>query len=46
MSQERSKNEFAQWFGEYFEKLNVVTTFNLVYNAAIMFLERLRERFA
>lgn len=36
MSQERSKNEFAQWFGEYFEKLNVVTTFNLVYNAAIM----------
>ena len=36
ISQERSKNEFAQWFGEYFEKLNVVTTFNLVYNAAIM----------
>lgn len=36
MSQERSKNEFAQWFGEYFKKLDVVTTFNLVYNAAIM----------
>ena len=36
MSQERSKNEFVQWFGEYFEKLDVVTTFNLVYNAAIM----------
>lgn len=36
MSQERSKNEFGQWFGEYFKKLDVVTTFNLVYNAAIM----------
>jgi DNA-binding transcriptional LysR family regulator len=31
-----SKNEFADWFGEDFEKLNVVTTYNLVYNAAIM----------
>ncbi len=36
LSQERSKNEFVQWFGEDFDKLNVVTTFNLVYNAAIM----------
>lgn len=36
LSQERSKNEFAQWFGEDFDKLDVVTTFNLVYNAAIM----------
>lgn len=36
MSQERSKNEFAEWFGEDFDKLDVVTTFNLVYNAAIM----------
>ena len=29
-------NEFAAWFGDAFEELNVVTTFNLVYNAAIM----------
>lgn len=36
MSQEQSKNEFAEWFGEDFDKLDVVTTFNLVYNAAIM----------
>jgi DNA-binding transcriptional LysR family regulator len=31
-----SKNEFADWFGEDFDKLNVVTTYNLAYNAAIM----------
>ncbi len=29
-------NEFAEWFGEDFDKLNIVTTYNLVYNAAIM----------
>lgn len=34
--QTTSKNEFAEWFGEDFDKLNIVTTFNLVYNAAIM----------
>ena len=28
--------EFAEWFGEGLEKANVVTTFNLVYNAAIL----------
>lgn len=31
-----SRNEFSEWFGEDFDKLNVVTTFNLIYNAAIM----------
>lgn len=36
ISQERSRNEFTDWFGEDFEKLDIVTTFNLVYNAAIM----------
>lgn len=36
ISQERSGNEFAGWFGEDFDKLDIVTTFNLVYNAAIM----------
>lgn len=30
------KNEFIEWFGKDFEKLNIVTTFNLIYNAAIM----------
>lgn len=33
---QKSGNEFIQWFGEDFDRLNVVTTFNLVYNAAIM----------
>lgn len=36
ISQERSNNEFAEWFGDDFDKLDIVTTFNLVYNAAIM----------
>jgi DNA-binding transcriptional LysR family regulator len=36
MKQTFSKNEFANWFGEDFDKLNVVTTYNLAYNAAIM----------
>ncbi|OAS88552.1 LysR family transcriptional regulator [Metabacillus litoralis] len=36
MKQTFSKNEFADWFGEDFNKLNVVTTYNLAYNAAIM----------
>lgn len=36
ISQERSGNEFAEWFGDDFDKLDIVTTFNLVYNAAIM----------
>ncbi|ANF97079.1 LysR family transcriptional regulator [Paenibacillus bovis] len=31
-----SHNEFADWFGEDFDKLNVVTTYNLAYNASIM----------
>ncbi len=32
----RSGNEFSDWFGKEFDNLNIVTTFNLVYNAAIM----------
>ena len=36
ISLERSGNEFVKWFGEDFDKLDIVTTFNLVYNAAIM----------
>lgn len=31
-----SKNEFSEWFGEEYDKLNVVTTYNLVYNAALL----------
>lgn len=41
MKQTYSKNEFADWFGEDFDKLNVVTTYNLAYNAAIMVEEGL-----
>ena len=36
MQQKLSKNEFVDWFGEDYDKLNVVTTYNLLYNAAIM----------
>lgn len=36
MQKTYSKNAVADWFGEDFEKLNVVTTYNLAYNAAIM----------
>lgn len=32
----QGENKFSDWFGEDFEKLNIVTTFNLVYNATIM----------
>lgn len=30
------QHEIASWFGEDFEKLNIVSTFNLINNAAIM----------
>lgn len=36
ISQGHSTNTFVEWFGEDFDKLDIVTTFNLVYNAAIM----------
>ncbi|WP_046173569.1 LysR family transcriptional regulator [Domibacillus indicus] len=36
IQQTLSKNEFVEWFGEDFDKLNVVATYNLLYNAAIM----------
>lgn len=36
IQQTHSTNEFAKWFGGDFDKLNIVTTFNLVYNATIM----------
>lgn len=31
-----SKNEFMEWFGKDLDRLNIVSTFNLVYNASIM----------
>jgi len=36
MKQTFSKNEFADWFGEDFHKLNIVTTYNLAFNASLM----------
>lgn len=36
MEHGKADNEFAAWFGDDFDKLDVVTTFNLVYNASIM----------
>ena len=35
------KNEFSGWFGEGYEKLNIITTYNLLYNASIMVEEGL-----
>lgn len=31
-----AESGFLDWFGEYFDSLNIVATYNLVYNAAIM----------
>lgn len=31
-----SGNEISGWFGNDFEKLNIVTTYNLIYNATLM----------
>lgn len=33
---QRHGNAFAAWFGPDFEQLNIVSTYNLIYNAAIM----------
>lgn len=33
------KNDYIKWFGDKLEKLNVVATYNLIYNAAIMVKE-------
>lgn len=30
------KSEYPQWFGKHFNKLKVVATYNLIYNAALM----------
>ena len=30
------KNEIANWFGGYFESLNVIATYDLIYNAAML----------
>ena len=34
--QSKVKNAYAEWFGKNFEKLNIVATYNLIYNAALM----------
>ena len=36
ISNHNQQNEYIEWFGEDFEKLNIVTTYNLVYNAAVL----------
>ena len=32
---------FQHWFGEMYEKINIISTFNLLYNASIMVEEGL-----
>ena len=39
IKQSLSKNEVSDWFGEEFDKLHIVTTFNLIFNAAMMVKE-------
>lgn len=36
LKQTFSKNDFADWFGDDFDKLNIIATYNLAYNASIM----------
>ena len=32
-------NDFSRWFSDTFDKLNIVATYNLIYNALIMVRE-------
>lgn len=41
LSREGMREEYPAWFGNNFEKFNVVATYNLLYNAAIMVREGL-----
>lgn len=36
LKQRMETNELADWFGDAWENLNIVTTFNLIYNATVM----------
>ncbi len=36
MAADSDSNDFVAWFGDDFDKLDIVTTFNLIYNANIM----------
>ena len=36
MQRTSAPNEYLEWFGEDFDKLNIVGTYNLIYNAALM----------
>lgn len=40
------KNGVAEWFGKDFEKLNIVATYNLIYNAALMVQEGIGYAFS
>lgn len=35
------RNELANWFGDCYEDLEIAATYNLIYNAAIMVMDRL-----
>ena len=36
IGQTSAYNEFREWFGKDFEKLNIVATYNLLFNAALL----------
>lgn len=39
METEMQDNDFSRWFSDTFDKLNIVATYNLIYNALIMVRE-------
>mgnify|MGYP002507975483 CR=1 FL=1 len=40
-SQSMVKNEIASWFGKSYENLNIIATYNLIYNASLMVEENM-----
>ena len=36
MQRKNVKNDYNMWFGSYIDRLNIVATYNLIYNAAKM----------
>lgn len=45
LKQSLSKNNIANWFGKDFKKINIVATYNLIFNAAILVNEGLGYAF-
>ncbi len=46
IKQTLARNEFTDWFGDTFEKLNIIATINLIFNATLMVKEGVGYAFA